>query len=284
MGELPLTALFTKTHALAPLDGPELEAQLMRVVEAARTAWPTITLTLEEFIPWLAERVGSASDVAKLHGADLYLACACTKGDRAALAQLDERYLGRLALYLRRFNEPSEFVEEVRQRLRERCLVGPEPRIAQYKGDGPLDSWIRVAALRIAVDLKRSRDVDQRKHQGAAHELPLPSDPELEIIKRRYGPVVEAALREALEKLAAEPRYFLRMHYVDGVGLDKIAGLHRVSKATASRWLSAARQELMAETRQIVSQRLGIDGESLESLIGAVVSRLDLTLSPLAKR
>jgi RNA polymerase sigma-70 factor (ECF subfamily) len=258
----------------------EHEAPLASLVTAARAAWPSITLTDEEFLAWLAARAGPA-EATTLHATDLYLACACNKGDPAALMRFDELYLSALDVHLRRFNESSEFVAEVRQQLRERFFVGPEPRIAQYKGDGPLGAWIRVAALRLAVNLKRSREADARKQFGAACEVPMAPDPELEIIKRRYGPVVEAALREALENVAAEQRYLLRMHYVDGLPLDKIGAVHGASKATISRWLAAARHELIAEARQILSRELSIDGESLESLMGAVASRLDLSLSQL---
>ena len=54
----------------------------------------------------------------------------------------------------------------MRQRLRERLFVGSdgEPaRLASYSGRGPLGTWVRIAAIRLALNLRRSeRDASLR--------------------------------------------------------------------------------------------------------------------------
>jgi hypothetical protein len=42
--------------------------------------------------------------------------------------------------------------DELRQTLRVRLLAGPSPKIASYKGSGPLSGWVRVVATRIALE------------------------------------------------------------------------------------------------------------------------------------
>src|SRR5262249_26465617 len=59
----------------------------------------------------------------------------------------------------RRLDRDPAFLDEVRQALRVRLLVAPEggrPRIADYAGRGPLRAWVGVAALRVALNLKRA--------------------------------------------------------------------------------------------------------------------------------
>ena len=50
-----------------------------------------------------------------------------------------------------RIDSSSQFVDEVKQGLRERLLVGPPPRIAEYSGSGPLGGWLRVVSVRLAI-------------------------------------------------------------------------------------------------------------------------------------
>ena len=58
---------------------------------------------------------------------------------------------------LTRLGREPMFVDEVRQVLRTKLLVGDgaPPKIADYSGRGPLDGWVRAAAVRAAIDLKR---------------------------------------------------------------------------------------------------------------------------------
>lgn len=88
-----------------PLEAVALGARLSALLEVAHAAWPAIRLDDADFVRFLAERLSSpcsAADLAKLHGSDLFLACACARGDTAALLRLDESFLSSLPRSLRR--------------------------------------------------------------------------------------------------------------------------------------------------------------------------------------
>src|SRR5947209_904462 len=74
--------------------------------------------------------------------------------------------------------EPS-FVEEVRQTVREKLLVAAAdapPRIVEYTGRGALAAWLRIIAVRAALNLRRRRgDVAP---DGASDEAAAARDPE----------------------------------------------------------------------------------------------------------
>src|SRR5258708_6905672 len=72
----------------------QLEDQLGAMLAAARSAFPGVQLAAETFLEYLAARVGSEGELSALDGlaaSDLYLACACAcaRGDAAAMAALE---------------------------------------------------------------------------------------------------------------------------------------------------------------------------------------------------
>jgi RNA polymerase sigma-70 factor (ECF subfamily) len=105
---------------------------------------------------------------------------------------LNEHYVGRIRVVLSKRGDDVTFVEEVLQALRRRLLVAEPsaaPRIATYRGTAPLVTWMRAAALRVAVDLRRGR----KHHQTLDPELPLAGpDPEARYLKLRYASEVKS--------------------------------------------------------------------------------------------
>jgi hypothetical protein len=67
------------------------------------------------------------------------------------------------------------------------------------------------------------------------------------------------------------------------VSVEKIGKMFAVSQPTASRWLAAAREALLADIKTTLGARLGASSEELASLAGMVASRLDLSLSMILK-
>src|SRR5262245_33828750 len=75
-----------------------VSAALGRALQAARAAWPGISVEPERLVEHLAPHLagdagGLAARLEALHAADLYLACAALLGNPAALKALDERFL-----------------------------------------------------------------------------------------------------------------------------------------------------------------------------------------------
>jgi len=251
-------------------------------LDTARAAWPGVELAEELYVAWLDARAprGGAG-----HAADLYLACACVHGVPRALAAFESAFMSRVPAFLARMNLPADLVDEVRQRLRERLLMpsaGRPPRLAEYSGRGPLASWLCVAAVRAAVDLLRSpaeRSTGGVDPGDAA--IFSGDDPELAYLKQRYRCEVDDALRAGVRALSRQQREVLRLHLEEGLSLDEIGALHRVGKSTAFRWLSDARQQLLAEVRRFLQERLGLTAGEFASLINLVRSQLHISLPDL---
>lgn len=265
--------------------GASLEAALIAALEAGRAVWPQVALDPLEFIAHLAGRVPDAPDLAgaigELYAADLYLACACARGETRALACFDEHFLAAAGRTWRSRHPLADFADEVRQLLRVRLLVsdgGGPPRIAGYSGRGPLAAWVRMAATRLGLDLRR------RERPGARDEDELTleargDDPELEYLKTRYAAELNEALHTTLAALSARTANVLRLHYQEGMTVDAIGTMYRVSGRTVQRWLAEARRTILGETRRLLSERLGLTDSRLDSLIGLVRSRLDISIS-----
>lgn len=262
---------------------------LQDVIDRARAGWPELDLDEAGFLAHVERGVGrplaqlDASELAALHAADLWLAFGCSVGDPAALAAFDGEVLSQTGMLLGRMQPKPELVDEVRQALRHKLLVaepGQRPRIAEYAGRGPLQAWVRVTAVRAALDLLRAQGV----RTGADVE---PDDlardggdsPELEYVKERYRPQFKAAFQEALRGLDAEQRNVLRLHVVEGLNIDEIGALFKVHRSTVARWIAAARNQVLAAARKRLRAELGLSAGEFDSLAGVVRSQLDLSVA-----
>jgi RNA polymerase sigma-70 factor (ECF subfamily) len=79
--------------------------------------------------------------------------------------------------------------------------------------------------------------------------------------------------------LPSTDRGILRLHLLERLNIDEIAALHDVHRATAARWLTRIRHHIGEHTREALRARLRLDASELDSLLRAVDSRLDLSLS-----
>ena len=250
------------------------------MVERARAAWPEVEVEVQTFVDYLAERATPGVDA--LHAEDLYLACACAQGNTAAIAALDMHFVAGVAPSLARLGDET-FIGEVKQLLRHKLLV-PEPgaraKIMDYRGQGPLAAWLRVAAARIALNLHR-RGAHDRPLAAEPERIDLPdlaADPELEILRVRYAPAFRAAFEEAVRSLEPKDRNLLRLHFVDNLNVDKVGSFYRVHRATAARWIVTVRERLLEEVRSRLREKLGLSDSEFDSMMNVVRSQLDLSL------
>jgi RNA polymerase sigma-70 factor (ECF subfamily) len=247
--------------------------------EAGRRAWPDVAVEAARFARFLDERCPDDAARAACHGADLYLACACADGDAVALRRFEERHLSQVASFLARMAPTDAFVDEVRQLVRERLFVGEQRRILAYGGQGPLAGWLRVIALRIAVDLRRHWTERRRDDEPPAADAAATAvDPELDFIKASYRDAFRSALEAALAGLSDEQRNLLRLHFIDALTLDELAALFRVHRATIARRVAAAREAILERCRHLLGERLALDASEFESLLRVVRSQIDLSL------
>jgi RNA polymerase sigma-70 factor, ECF subfamily len=264
-----------------------MEEALRRLWEAGRAAWPAIDLADEVFIAHVRRVLAPdavAEDVERLDAAGLYLACACAHGIASALAELDRHVLAKVPEFLARIQGSSALPDEVRQILRERLLVGTDgepPRIATYGGQGPLAAWVRVTAVRTALNVLDKMDERQGHDSRAFEGLTAATTPEQEVATRLQSTAFREVLEEAVSALPAQQRTALRLHFADGLTGDQIGEQLGISRATVVRWLATARAFLLRETRRLLADRLRLSAAEADSFIATARSRLDLSLSVL---
>ena len=256
-----------------------LEQALDAAVAGGRAAWPEVSVSEDAFMRYLGARVDSADAVAAvslLHGADLYLACACASGDAAAIRSFSRAFLQDMDAYLSASGN-RDLGDDVRQMLLERFFVGAgaAPKILGYSGRGPLAGWVRVAAVRTALSLRRTTKSTDGEPLDA---LASPVDVELDAMKIRFKPEFQRALSLALGTLSDRDRALLKLHYLDGVPVEHLARVYRVHRVSASRWLSLARQRVTLAARELLRQRLALTDSQFESVARLVQSQVDLSL------
>jgi RNA polymerase sigma-70 factor (ECF subfamily) len=242
--------------------------------DAGLAAWPGVNLDKAVFAQRVTELEVDAATLEQ-RGPDLFLATACAHNDAAAIGFFERafltsvtRQLGRVAL------SPSE-EDELRQRLRVKLLVGPQPKILEYRGSGPLGAWVRVCALRLALDLNAAPEVLRRNDHQALDAL-MASTPGGEVMldSEHHRAPFRAALQEALAALGTKEKTLLRLHFLHGMNIDALGSMFQVHRATVARWLVAIRTGVLDHVRQRLSLDIGAspsEAQSLVRLLGADV-------------
>jgi RNA polymerase sigma-70 factor (ECF subfamily) len=276
--------------APAPDDGA-LEQALARLLEAARGAWPRLSISDEAFLRYVAERLVPAEplpeQLAAIHAPDLFLACGCLQGEPAAMSAFDDRFITPLRRLAARARSPSASVDDVLQEIRARLLVARgegAARLASYNGRGSLNAWVRVAAARLAIDLHRARSNDEGSAPADAPIRAPGDDPEIELLKQRYRPELETAFRATLAALPDRDANILRLHYLDGLTGEKIAAIYGKHPRTVKQWLAQARHTILRDTRRLLAGRLQLSASQLDAVLGLVQSQLEVSLHVLLKR
>jgi RNA polymerase sigma-70 factor (ECF subfamily) len=270
----------------------DLEPRLRALIDACRAAWPSLAVPADAFVRRLAEHLPDEGDLdgclARMHGPDLYLASGCAAGDPAALEAFDGQILSQAVPVLQRMRLPAAQIDDVIQAVRAKLLVADErgepPLIASYAGRGALVGWVRTAARRTALSMGRNMDekIGGGGDEGrAAERLPLPADMELDYIKGRYQAEFKQAVEDAIATLGADHLKVLRLHFTEGLSIDRIGALLGVHRATAARWIRAAADAVRDETRRLLHERLRLTPGELDSLAGLVQSQLHLSLGRL---
>lgn len=248
-------------------------------------AWPQLVASegaREVIAAFVAERIEGEGEAlaAQLAGVpveDLALAALCARGDAAA-QQAFEGYLG--AVEQAKVGGVSrDQIDEVKQQLRVQMLVAKDGTlgIAAYRGRGPLRAWLKIIATRELVRLVKG-DGRAAKRELEELELATTGDPALDQLKATYRAEFAEALRDAISDLAFEDRLLLRQQIADQLSVDEIGAAHGVHRGTASRWLSRAREALLAATQRRLSERLDLPAEEISSVIRLVHSRLDVSV------
>lgn len=253
---------------------PRGSAALAALVATARAAHPGVAVSEEAFTSHVAAML--AQDDASpdaLRAGELYLAFACAERDRAALAQFERDVFIEVDVVFRRFTGTGLTLDDVKQRLREKLLLKKEPDILGYAGRGPLRGWVRAAALHMLLNVT-ARETREVPTDSPLFEVAIGADPGAEMVylKLACREELEAALTFALGSLSDRDRALLRHAFVDGRNVDELGAIYGVHRATAARWVAAARERLVETTRQDLMQRLRVSDVEAHSIICAAMS------------
>ena len=266
---------------------PDLPGYVRELLTSAHAQWPPSWVPDDRFVEFIAQRLPEEGDALSALNAmaiaDLYLACACARGEESALKAFAELCFPAVLAAVRRAARGEELAEDIRQTVFEKVFYRQgeqEPRIARYSGRGSLKSWICMVAIRETHDHFRrhqrelpsvSPDVERR--------LLAENDSEAALLMQRYRQVFDDAFRDAIAALSSRERNILRYHIVDGLELQTIAGLYQVHRVTMSRWLRRIREQVLDRTKLSLSRLLRATPEEVSSVIRLMRSRLDASVS-----
>ena len=280
-----LAALPAEAHA-------ELSARVEAGIASIKARWPDAPEPAAGFAAHLTDRVAKQADpiaaAPRLRVDDLFLAWWAGSGDARGVAAFEAAFDDDLRRLVQRFHRLP--ADELRQRLRIKLFVpqeGNPPHIYSYSGFGFLQNWLRVTAARAFVDVARGeagRELEDELDERELFAAPAASgDPRAMKQRDELTAAIKRAFAGAVAALAPRERTFLRHAMVDHLTLDQIAATYQVHRATVARTLASARERLLSGTRAGVISLLGIAPDELASAIGALDSKLELSLSRVLK-
>ncbi len=261
-----------------------LDIELSTYVAAARSPGPDYGLELLEFVRYLAERSPDGALPPARHAADLWLACACTRGIPLALARFHCQFGPLIARVLARRGADPDVAADIRNELSERMLLsdpssGRRAKIADYRGVGALKSWVASAAATTLLSVQRAAARRrERLDRNLDDAMIARLDPELEYFKQHYAIEVGDAIVAAAQALEPRSKAILRLHLRGRLGIDALANIYGINRATAARRLAAARDSLRRNTVRDLRARLQLEAGECDRLLALVSSRLDVSL------
>lgn len=266
--------------------GDDAEEVVTEHWRRARDAWPGIVIEPAHFAAEITRRGGAIGDkavpLAALKATDLYLAIACVDGNTDAIEAVRALLTKEVEVAASRSTPSRDQIADAIANISRVLFVDDPPRAAalrDYTGRGDLKSYLRVIAMReIAriVNLGR-REVGIDDAELLDRLVPM-SDPEVSMLRAQYREIVDGSMRAALATLEDRDRALLRYAIVDGLSVNKIGELYNVHKATAARWIGAARARLGEKIREELATRLRVAEDEITSIIRLVQSRVDISL------
>ena len=236
--------------------------------------WPSVHLPRERFVAFATARAGAAASV---DGPGLYLACACAERDPAAVRAFHDHFGADIDIALARLGYTGARADDLRSAVLEKLFSADPPKIASYRGTGPLGMWVRAVTANEAMSHGRTR-ARRDALLDAAHAEIAPADVELSYLKEHYRDAFRDAFGKAIASLDAQQRAMLRHRFVDALTLDQLAAVCGVHRATAARHLGTIRQQLLDATRAELQAKLRVDRSELESILRLIRSNFDVSV------
>jgi len=241
-----------------------------------RDLWPAIKLSPERFAA-LARDAGVSDDGLSVCAGDFFLACAAGDGDAGALRAIEERYLARLPVRIRRLGSSPASIPDIMQMVRLRLFSGEAPRIRAYNASIPLEQWIKVIAIRTAISAHR-KELSASAAEAAAPEALVRSSTDVAttLMKEQHKRELESAIVRLFTQLTPRDRTVFRLHVLQGLSIDKIAKAYGVHRVTVGRWIWNAGEIVLDGLRRHFADQLGIVPAEFDSLARLMRSRLSI--------
>lgn len=257
------------------------EQAIEQAFARGKQAYPGLDVDLVTFRAHAERVLGEAPEWDwRRFAAELYLCCGCARGDVEATRVLEADALPHVVKAISRIDPEAEFVEEALQILRDKLLVGPRAKVADYAARGPLIAWLSVAAARVALDLIRSRNARKLQHADLPDRLAqTDTSPLNDIVKSRYADSFQRALKEAISALPPRERNLLRLQLVGRCSIDQLGRMYLVHRATAARWLEGARNRVFESVRDQMKMEHHLTDREFDSIARGVRSQLDLSIT-----
>lgn len=245
------------------------QAGFTRLWSAGRASWPNLALDEATFSAWADEHVPTDASFDKLDGPGLYLVASALLGVPGAVRAFIEGPLAAAGSSLARTLPTPEARAEHLHELSVHLLTPGEDEDAwleRYDGRAPLSAWIRIIAVRRALNKTRGKtrlvDLEEATlDQASAH------DPEVSVLRRLHRDDITAILRDAILALGPEDRAILRLRFAEGATLAALATLQKSSVTTMHRRLDALHEGLMKRVTKLMRERLRLSASQQGSMI-----------------
>ena len=257
-----------------------------RLLKRARTAWPQLgAVTDAELEAFARARVAWLDDDVRIE--DLLLVCACAKGVRSAEDAMHEAFGEEIERAHKRIRPPIT-LPQARHLVMSRLLAIPEggaARIALYRADADLGSWMRNAINRTLLETASSGRVATSdsledaiiKREAASPILAL--DPELQRVKRNFLPGLRLALMHTLSSLEARERALLKNAIIDGLDSASLGLMYGLTQDEVRAALAGAKERLEYRVRNALAERMKISDRDHASLVRFVSTQIEAALA-----
>ncbi len=272
---------YAEVRGVAAL-APEEHARLASLLAAVRAGAREYDVSDVALAAALASLGASLETIEIADAEELALALACDRGDAAALRALEARYAPHVEAALVAMKLDDALRADVWQEVKAKLLVRSEGPIAlvAYAGRGTLRGLLKVTATRVALGiLRRAR----RERVVDAHAIAddVGAAPELDFVKEGARAAFREAFAIAVESLDPHARNLLRLHHLRRVGLEALATMYGVHRATIVRQLAAARAQIERETGKALRARLDLRQGEVEDVVDLVRSHFDASVERL---
>lgn len=211
---------------------------------------------------------------------ELLLTRACLRGDKAAQKHV-LAFCKDAAVRVKGAHKADDVAELASELVSSLCVAPPgeTPKLAMYRGAGPLHAWLHVCAVRQSLRT-------QSKAKTVSIEDPvwerIVSDalpPSLSFNRESLVKLMRENLSSAIAGLDDRQRQVLRMRLIEGHSIDAIGEEFGVHRATAARWVDDVRETMRKAMFASLKDKSGLSTADFESMCRQMTGSIYATLA-----